>query len=371
MRGGKNRLGSGGGGGRRRGGPSARVLHARGDAFHGDRHRVLDGREVEAPPVVLVALEEPPDLLVAGVVAGLGGAELAAGARVRGRHAAQTLQVHDLQNVQGREVGLAHLDLLPERARVSVLAPEDVVMRDNGEQRVTGQHEALLKAVTQVPEVLGDQALLVHEGNLRVGLGEDHLGEVDHDLEEGPLPMHLPQQGGLTALLDRLDGLARAEPHGEVEARLRPCEDPGDRPQRLDAGRGPPLAGAATDVHTPDLRLRRGGLEEPGAAQAGELLHRLPPLGLRGDRGVEAVLHVAAVYMSRVRKHSSVSPKSLSMISPWIVTLRFPLIVPGGWLRTASWHGPPPRPTVPPRPWKNVTCTPKSLPTSTRAPCAR
>lgn len=41
----------------------------------------------------------------------------------------------------------------------------------------------------------------------------------------------------------------------------------------------------------------------------------------------------------------------------WMVTRREPLMVPGGWLRMAKWVGPPPRPTVPPRPWNRVSFT--------------
>jgi hypothetical protein len=40
------------------------------------------------------------------------------------------------------------------------------------------------------------------------------------------------------------------------------------------------------------------------------------------------------------------------MTSPCSVTLMAPSRVPNGWARIASWVGPPPRPMVPPRPWK-------------------
>ena len=54
----------------------------------------------------------------------------------------------------------------------------------------------------------------------------------------------------------------------------------------------------------------------------------------------------------------------------WMVTRRTPLMVPGGWLRMARWVGPPPLPTVPPRPWNSVSFTPQSSATLDRRSCA-
>mmetsp|Transcript_1656 Transcript_1656/g.5218 ORF Transcript_1656/g.5218 Transcript_1656/m.5218 type:complete len:221 (-) Transcript_1656:244-906(-) len=80
---------------------------------------------------------------------------------------------------------------------------------------------------------------------------------------------------------------------------------------------------------------------------------------------------VAEVYRSSVLKHTLVSAKDCSMISPCTVILRLPLMVPAGWDRIARWRGPPPLPTVPPLPWKKVRATPNSLATSVRSTWAR
>lgn len=58
-----------------------------------------------------------------------------------------------------------------------------------------------------------------------------------------------------------LEGRADAEPDGQVEARLRPGEDPGDGAQRVDAAGRLALGGPAADVHARQLAHRRGRLE--------------------------------------------------------------------------------------------------------------
>ena len=59
------------------------------------------------------------------------------------------------------------------------------------------------------------------------------------------------------------------------------------------------------------------------------------------------------------------------MTSPCSVTLIAPSSVPYGWARIASWVGPPPRPTVPPRPWNSRSRTPCAAATSRSARWAR
>ncbi len=50
------------------------------------------------------------------------------------------------------------------------------------------------------------------------------------------------------------------------------------------------------------------------------------------------------------------------MISPCSVKRMRSLIEPNGCDVIASYDGPPPRPTVPPRPWINITLIPRSEP---------
>ena len=66
----------------------------------------------------------------------------------------------------------------------------------------------------------------------------------------------------------------------------------------------------------------------------------------------------AARVSSRFSRARAGSPYLSLMTSPCSVTLMAPSRVPAGSDKMASWVGPPPRPTVPPRPWKNVTRTP-------------
>mmetsp|Transcript_14122 Transcript_14122/g.47123 ORF Transcript_14122/g.47123 Transcript_14122/m.47123 type:complete len:210 (-) Transcript_14122:1972-2601(-) len=66
----------------------------------------------------------------------------------------------------------------------------------------------------------------------------------------------------------------------------------------------------------------------------------------------------AAVKMSSVRVATSGAPKLKPMHSPCSVMRKRPSIVAGGCARMARYvSGLPPRPTVPPLPWKKVTST--------------
>mmetsp|Transcript_16328 Transcript_16328/g.48948 ORF Transcript_16328/g.48948 Transcript_16328/m.48948 type:complete len:226 (-) Transcript_16328:2068-2745(-) len=85
--------------------------------------------------------------------------------------------------------------------------------------------------------------------------------------------------------------------------------------------------------------------------------------------GARDASSTALVYRSRVRKAASSSPNCCSSTSPCTVTRMLPLMVLGGCDRMARWVGPPPRPTVPPRPWNRVSFTLNSLATLTRDSC--
>ncbi|CAM5373076.1 hypothetical protein SBADM41S_11215 [Streptomyces badius] len=67
---------------------------------------------------------------------------------------------------------------------------------------------------------------------------------------------------------------------------------------------------------------------------------------------------VAATVSSRFSRASAGMRYLSEMTSPCSVTLISPSSVPHGWARIASCEGPPPRPTVPPRPWKRRSRTP-------------
>ena len=66
-------------------------------------------------------------------------------------------------------------------------------------------------------------------------------------------------------------------------------------------------------------------------------------------------------WLSRARRGR---PYLSATTSPCSVILMVPSTVPQGCARIASAVGPPPRPTVPPRPWKKRSCMPASAATS-------
>ena len=65
----------------------------------------------------------------------------------------------------------------------------------------------------------------------------------------------------------------------------------------------------------------------------------------------------AATSVSKLRKPISGSAYFAPMTSPCSVKRILPVIQPAGCAKMASYDGPPPRPTEPPRPWKNDTST--------------
>ena len=83
------------------------------------------------------------------------------------------------------------------------------------------------------------------------------------------------------------------------------------------------------------------------------------------------VSSTALVVSSSSRWAISVTENFADSISPCSVTFSRPATVPGGWARIAMLLGPPPRPTAPPRPWKNCHGTPCSRMTLDSSICAR
>ena len=88
-----------------------------------------------------------------------------------------------------------------------------------------------------------------------------------------------------------------------------------------------------------------------------------------GDRSPAS--NTAPVTSSRVRSAMPRRPYLAWMISPCSVKRSRPFTVPGGEASTPSRGLEPPRPTVPPRPWKNVRSTPAARADAVRAACAR
>mmetsp|Transcript_27040 Transcript_27040/g.80187 ORF Transcript_27040/g.80187 Transcript_27040/m.80187 type:complete len:273 (+) Transcript_27040:681-1499(+) len=99
-----------------------------------------------------------------------------------------------------------------------------------------------------------------------------------------------------------------------------------------------------------------------------DIISRHSGFGARG--GSMHASRTADVYTSSVRKQTSGSPNCCSMISPCTVTRSVPSIVPAGCERIAMCVGPPPRPTVPPRPWNSTSLILYSCATATSFSCA-
>ena len=112
----------------------------------------------------------------------------------------------------------------------------------------------------------------VARGNPAVRLGQAHLGVVQQDGEQRPLPVgsaRCPQPA--VAARGRREAAAQAEPAGQVHPGLRPREDPGDSPQVIESGTGGRAASAGrpgTDPHRADLR-ERADPGEPGGEPVG------------------------------------------------------------------------------------------------------
>ena len=73
---------------------------------------------------------------------------------------------------------------------------------------------------------------------------------------------------------------------------------------------------------------------------------------------------------SRLRSARMTSEYFQLSTSPCSVMRSSPVKLSMGWAKMARWVGPPPRPTVPPRPWKRRRVTPHSRATWCSARCA-
>mmetsp|Transcript_17258 Transcript_17258/g.32500 ORF Transcript_17258/g.32500 Transcript_17258/m.32500 type:complete len:717 (-) Transcript_17258:820-2970(-) len=202
---------------------SASVLHASSDRLDADDHRILE---------------------LLGRLLG----------------ATQSLQHLRLDHVGHVQVRPSHGDGLLD----SWLLGQELVSSLDLQNIGDGLLETIAKVLAQLFQVVFLDGLgLVVLGNARLGLAQLNVNEVEHGLEEGPFLVHLLQQWKLPGIDELLQGKAVAEPDRQQQARLRPCEDPGDRPQGVDAAEVAALGGPAPDVHLPELGGRRVGVEEP------------------------------------------------------------------------------------------------------------
>ena len=183
------------------------------------------------------------------------------------------------------------------------------------------------------------------------------------------------------------EGRPAAVPRGQHAAVLRPGEHPWDRAERCEILRTIGPAGRPrADVHQRELVDRREGTEEvdeplvvderrgtprTSCRRARQRRPRRPRAGRRPFARARRRACVAASDASRLRYASPGSPYLNAIVSPCSVTFSRPGGSPCGCARIASYVGPPPRPALPPRPWKTVSSTPRARATSASATSAR
>mmetsp|Transcript_61808 Transcript_61808/g.111181 ORF Transcript_61808/g.111181 Transcript_61808/m.111181 type:complete len:755 (+) Transcript_61808:407-2671(+) len=211
--------------------PSAGVAHAGRDAVDGKQQRVLERH-------VVGARDRP--------------------CRLSSAQPGQSLHLDDVEHVD-----VVHAR--PQRAlQVRVVVGGRGVPRD-GQNRPLRHFEALPQVLSQPKQrLVRDEPLVVMLGDGSVGLGHQHLDEVDRRVEPRPLLVHLAQlllAHGPFLAQRALEGSADAEPRRQVQPRLSPGEDPGDRTEGIHAALRVPLRGPAPHIQSPKLELRGGHAE--------------------------------------------------------------------------------------------------------------
>ena len=155
----------------------------------------------------------------------------------------------------------------------------------------------------------------------------------------------------------KTQGIARSEPRSSPPSGRR-------------AGREPISSSASSST---GVKLRKNGTkalvlpdERRGRRRTRaprEPLERRParrPAGSDPATSGNADRSVAASAASRLRYARPGRPYLNEIVSPCSVSLRRPGGWPAGWARIAACVGPPPRPVLPPRPWKIVSSIPRS-----------
>ena len=153
-------------------------------------------------------------------------------------------------------------------------------------------------------------------------------------------------------------GIARSASSSVGRRRPRPRRRPrADLEQRQLVDR---REGAEEARRTPGRPRRARGTGAGDVCETASIVSRAP-LGASGrTRSGNAVSSVAASAASRFRRRDPGRPYLKAIVSPCSVSLSRPSTACGGCARIAAYVGPPPRPALPPRPWKIVSSTPRS-----------
>ena len=211
-------------------------------------------------------------------------------------------------------------------------------------------------------------------GDREARLGERHLEVVDQRPEERQPPVELGAGRRASTAANALPAPNQA---GSSDAVLRPREHPRDRAQRcevvLAAG---PARRPRGDLEQRELVHRRERAEErregvalPDEGAVGAPRARRPARRAARDPHRSAAAAAAPGYVASSVPASAASrlrwasPSRLylnDIVSPCSVTFSRPGGKPAGCEAIAACVGPPPRPALPPRPWKIVSSTPRS-----------
>ena len=186
---------------------------------------------------------------------------------------------------------------------------------------------------------------------------------------------------------NRSQRVANSKPRRDRVAALHPAEDPGNRAQILQAAAFAAARWSRTYPRMLQFVHRRGLLEilaarprfprcgagrkhtHPATFLPWPSSHRRSAPGA-GPPGRVNASSDAAIINSRFHSASTGSEYFQLSTSPCSVMRISPEKSPTGCARIARCVGPPPRPTVPPRPWKSRSFTPHSRATACSARCA-
>ena len=228
----------------------------------------------------------------------------------------------------------------------------------------------------------------INAGNVEIGFGHAQFDVAHQVRKEREVFRHLAQQPLVTSSLRGESSASRARLH------TTPAQHDGSasiqRPTEWRAG--PPgggpwcgaMAGSRCGPHPvpgPAWPARNIPARRHSRRCRGDRRDRLPatfppwPLPSAPDPLAELLERVsasrlAAIISSKFHSASTASAYFQLRTSPCSVMRMRPEKQPSGCARIAECVGPPPRPTVPPRPWKSRSFTPHSCATLCRSRCA-
>ena len=214
--------------------------------------------------------------------------------------------------------------------------------------------------------------LEVAGGDVQARLRERHLEVLDQRAEERPPAVEAAQLARRRRAAKPSRSRTRRAGGSGSASRRRPRGSPGasqeSPPSGRRAGREPisSSASSSTGVNARKKRdealvlpdERRGRRACARADSASSVLARAVGRASARVTSGNAESSVAASAPRGCGTRAPGRPYLNEIVSPCSVSLRRPGGCPAGWARMAAWVGPPPRPALPPRPWKIVSSIP-------------